>query len=266
MGKVVADPKLKQQRRLGWLLIAGGVPFLLLDIGVIMFAPWLPLSQLPLFLLRAESVMVALSGATGASLMTAGARRLGAPTQGHLVAVWGVAFLFATVSSRVAFLMIDVMFGSIPLSELLGRSLLRWRTAAPIGVVIVLFALSVVRSLTADPHPHLRPNVRTMVTEIASWLTMIAVFLGLPTLGAAAWFVGPPLFAHALGVVPRHGLGPFGMLTLASAPIGLVAGFLAGLWVYAADGAQRRLRRCAIAALALIALPLLLLVVLRATR
>lgn len=238
---------MKGRKLLGWLLVAGGVPFLLLGIGMTMFGLY--------GLGPVEHAVVALNGLTGASLVTAGVRHLGAPTRGRLAAVWGVSFLLAYAPALFGFVLRFVLLRMGGLNRVSSLGVIGSLLAtALIAAVILLVVLSVRQRRRPRPHPMSR--VPTATATAVSWLATATGYVGLAALGTVAWFVVALMTGSALGV-PSEALSALGMMSLATAPVGLVSGILAGLWANAAQAGQRRLRRYGVAGLLLLVLPAL---------
>lgn len=239
-------------RTLGSLLVAGGIVFLLIGMS----------------LDRIGHGLIVLNGACGASLVTAGTWLLSPWSRTRLVALWVASFLLvyatrlpiglASPVSAVILPIADIIIGGVSRARWLSRIAFR-NSTVPLLLLLLTAAvilLVVLRARRKTPAPATTTPRADVALTTRFVLSRALGYFWLAALGYLAWFV-VLLSVAALGGAGEAFIGVPRMV-LSTSPIGLVTGILAGLWVYAERPGRPMAWRHLIAALFLLALPVLL--------
>jgi hypothetical protein len=242
-------PPTPRSRGVGWGLVAGGSAFLLEALQLTLDADQSGYPSSPNLAL--------LSGGVGATLGASGLSRLGFTTSGGLAAIGLLLFALPWVL-RSLYAVIGLKFDWAGIS---------------IAALVILVSIQVVRRpLLQDLR---EPGSTSEVGPVGAagavgagrGLETAASVVGLLALSVVAWFQAPFFIAAALShVAPVMGIrfprseGPaFALLFIAlgAAPVGLIAGAAPAVWISAAPPGRERARRFVLAALLVVAVPLL---------
>ncbi|WP_137893586.1 hypothetical protein [Ramlibacter sp. 2FC] len=238
---------------IGRLFVAAGVAFLLLGM-------WTQIFGLGLFA-QDGPVRLGLSlfnGVLGASLVTAGVRRLDYDNEGGLIVVWGATFLLTCPVILFPLLMIFIFMPMVlawdAVSGLAQRLPLSWLSlilvAAVLSLIVFLFRPKVFQR-------HARTSLTMGATGGASrFLSTGLGRCGLAALGPLAWLI-VPMLTDMVGdgrLYENDGDMLVPLIFMICVPFGLLTGVLATLWANAGQPGLR-LRRHFVAALILVLLP-----------